>query len=194
MTVQNNTTQPAAGPLVAVSLRDEEVTLGPVMPNDSGPLFLWLNDTEAARLDYAWRPMDANAFKGLLDNLGKDTSQVLFAIRKLLEPQIIGFVALKSLQMVHRSAELAVRIGSESDRGNGYGGRAVALALHYAWNTLNLHRVSLTVLAQNTRAIAAYRKAGFVEEGVMRRAVFIDGRWADLMIMAALRPDEPSLH
>jgi len=33
----------------------------------------------------------------------------------------------------------------------------------------------------------AYEKAGFVREGVMRQAVFRDGRYVDVIMMAVLR-------
>jgi RimJ/RimL family protein N-acetyltransferase len=53
---------------------------------------------------------------------------------------------------------------------------------------LNLHRVSLNVLAHNERAIVSYLHAGFVIEGTLREAAFIDGQWRDVVAMAALRP------
>lgn len=178
-------------PLTAVSLRNEAVTIGPLLPEDTGPLFLWLNDVDAARLDLAYRPTDWLAFKAWLDELPRTQTQMVFAIRKLFEPHIIGFVVFKNIQLVHRSADIGVRIGAEADRGKGYGTKALTLAASYAWNHLNLHRLSLTVFAHNARAIAAYRAAGFHEEGKLEDAAFIDGEWVDVVPMAALRPSRP---
>ena len=67
---------------------------------------------------------------------------------------------------------------------------ALKLALRYAWDTLNLKRVWLTVFASNERAIASYARAGFEPEGVMRQAAFIGGEWKDVVMMAALNPRE----
>jgi RimJ/RimL family protein N-acetyltransferase len=178
-------------PLNAVSLKNDAVTIGPLLPEDTGPLFLWLNDVEAARLDLAYRPTDWLAYKVWLDELPRNSAQMLFAIRKTFEPQIVGFVVFKNIQFVHRSAEIGVRIGSESERGKGYGKRALALATNFAWNHLNLHRLSLTAFAHNARAIAAYRAVGFKEEGRLRDAAFIDGEWVDVVPMAALNPARP---
>jgi RimJ/RimL family protein N-acetyltransferase len=177
-------------PVTAVSLKNDAVTIGPLMPDDMGPLFIWLNDVDAARLDLAYRPMDWMVFKNWLDELARTSAMVLFAVRKLFEPQIAGFVIFKNIQSVHRSAEIGVRIGAEAERGKGYGKRALSLALTYAWNHLNLHRVSLTVFAHNARAIAAYRAVGFVEEGRLKDAAYIDGEWVDVVVMAALRPTQ----
>ncbi len=45
-------------------------------------------------------------------------------------------------------------------------------------------RIELTVYADNARARALYRKLGFVEEGVKRQSVIIDGVAFDEIIMA----------
>lgn len=181
---------PAPPPRIVsdVSPGDGVVTLEPIQQRDLESLFVWLNDARAARLDLPHRPLDCIAFRDWLDRLPRETSQILFAIRETGRPQMIGFVLFKNFQPVYQTAELGVRIGDESERGKGFGTRAVQLALEYAWNVLNLHRVSLHVLAHNERAIASYLRAGFVSEGVLREAAFIDGQWRDLMVMGALRP------
>jgi [ribosomal protein S5]-alanine N-acetyltransferase len=176
-------------PLSSVSLHDDEITIGPLMPEDAASLFLWLNDIEAANLDMAFRPIDWTQFQVWLADVGRNTTKVFFAIRKIAQPAIVGYLALTNINAVHRSAELGIRIGSAGERGKGYGRAAIGLALQYAFKTLNLHRVQLTVFAHNTRAIRSYTAAGFEEEGRLSQAAFIDGRWADVVIMAALRPE-----
>jgi RimJ/RimL family protein N-acetyltransferase len=181
----------AISPLTRLSLHDRAVVIGPVLPEDTATLFLWLNDVEAANLDLPYRPLDWMGYDNWMAQLSRNCSQTFFAIRRVDGPAIIGFVALTGIQPVHRSAELGIRIGSEKDRGTGYGSAAVALALKYAWNHLNLNRVHLRVLSTNLRARAAYAKAGFSDEGVHRQALFLNGAWCDMAQMAALRPALP---
>jgi RimJ/RimL family protein N-acetyltransferase len=183
---------PAPSPMVVgqVSPSDGVVSLGPIQQRDLDSLFVWLNDARAATLDLPYRPLDCLAFRDWLDKLPRETSQILFAIREAGRPEMIGFVLFKNFQSVYQTAELGVRIGDESERGKGYGTRAVRLALDYAWSVLNLHRVSLNVLAHNERAIVSYLHAGFVAEGRLREAAFIDGLWRDVVAMAALRPTQ----
>lgn len=185
---------PAPSPLVVgqVSPSDGVVSLGPIQQRDLDSLFVWLNDARAATLDLPYRPLDCLAFRDWLDRLPRETSQILFAIREAGKPEMIGFVLFKNFQPVYRTAELGVRIGVESDRGKGYGTRAVKLALDYAWGVLNLHRLSLQVLAHNERAIVSYLRAGFVAEGRLREAAFIDGQWRDVVAMGALKPARPA--
>jgi len=68
----------------------KHITIGPLVPEDFGPLFCWANDTAAARLDFAYRPVDMMAHQQWWDSRGKDTSKVVFAIRKIDMPAIIG--------------------------------------------------------------------------------------------------------
>jgi RimJ/RimL family protein N-acetyltransferase len=168
-------------------LRTARVSIGAFVPEDFAPLFRWANDVDSARLDFAYRPVNLMMHKQWWDNLGKDPTRIMFAMRKTTAPAIIGFVEINAINSVHRSAELGIRIGAESDRGQGYGKEALELALEFCWNHLNLNRVQLNVFKHNQRAIGAYRSVGFKKEGVLRKAAFIDGEWVDLVMMAALR-------
>lgn len=168
-------------------LLGSRISIGPFVPEDFGPLFCWANDVTAARLDFAYRPVDMMAHRQWWDGLGKDPTKVMFAIRKTTEPTIIGYVQIAGINSVHRSAELGIRIGTEKNRGQGFGKEALGLAVDFCWKHLNLNRVQLVVFKHNHRATRAYRSAGFRKEGVLRQAAFIDGAWADLVIMAALR-------
>jgi RimJ/RimL family protein N-acetyltransferase len=169
-------------------LTASRVTIGPFVPNDFAPLFCWANDAAAARLDFAWRPVDMMAHQQWWDSLGKDAARVVFAIRKTAEPAIIGYVQINGINSVHRSAELGIRIGEEKNRGRGYGKEALGVAVEFCWNHLNLNRVQLVVFKHNLRAIAAYKGVGFKKEGLLKQAAFIGGAWVDLVLMAALRP------
>lgn len=169
--------------------KGEKVAIGPLLAADIATLFRWFNDVEAARQDLAYRPMDWIAYQGWVDGLSKDPTRVLFAIRRLDQAAVVGFVGITNINSVHRSAEIGVRIGEKADRDHGYGQDALRLALTYCWNHLNLNRVSLSALADNERAIRAFSRVGFEGEGLVRRAAFIDGRWHDIAIMGILRPE-----
>jgi len=182
--------QSASRAIAGVSLRDDAIAIGPVLPDDVGNLFLWLNDAGAAQTDAHHRPVDCLAFNEWLNQNIKQAAQVLFTIRTLEPARPIGFLLFKNFNPAFRAAEIGVRIGEERDRGQGHGGRALRLALDYAWDSLNLRRISLTAFAGNDRAIAAYHGAGFRQEGVMRQAAYTTGQWHDVVLMAALNPRE----
>jgi RimJ/RimL family protein N-acetyltransferase len=71
-------------------------------------------------------------------------------------------------------------------RGFGYGQALIERAVHEAFAN-GFKRIALGVFADNARARALYLKAGFVDEGVLRDATCIDGKFGDLIMMAMVR-------
>ncbi len=80
----------------------------------------------------------------------------------------------------------ATAIFDPNDWGHGYGSETTQAVLDYAFNELALHHVDLRVLASNKRAIACYKKCGFVQEGVERETVLISGGWDSDVLMSIL--------
>ncbi|MDX2156684.1 MAG: GNAT family N-acetyltransferase [Hyphomicrobiaceae bacterium] len=72
-------------------------------------------------------------------------------------------------------------------RNQGLGGRLMRAALDAAW-AFGFLRVELDVFSHNVRAQALYRKLGFLDEGVKRRRILIDGHFHDEMMMAIFKP------
>ena len=74
-------------------------------------------------------------------------------------------------------------------RDRGLGTEALRLALRYAFDDLELHKVYLRVLEYNHRARRAYEKCGFVVEGYLREEMQVNGACHTLLYMGILRPD-----
>lgn len=60
-------------------------------------------------------------------------------------------------------ATLGIIIGEKSHWSKGYGPEAIQALLEHAFDDLHLSRVKLSTFADNLRAQAAFKKAGFVE-------------------------------
>ncbi|UTH72468.1 GNAT family N-acetyltransferase [Chromobacterium sp. IIBBL 290-4] len=83
-------------------------------------------------------------------------------------------------------AELSIIVHPDW-QGRGIGSRLVAELMDVADSWMGLRRIVLKVYADNHRAIALYRKFGFVEEARLRAASFRDGAYCDELIMARVR-------
>ena len=105
----------------------------------------------------------------------------------------VGVVRLAPVDVVNRSARLAVGILDPARLGRGIGTEAIRLVLRLGFEGLGLHRVSLTVVADNSRAVAVYTRCGFVVEGRFRDSVWLGGRWRDDLSMAILEPQWAAL-
>ena len=73
-------------------------------------------------------------------------------------------------------------------RGKGFGERLLRQAIQAA-DEFGFRRIELGVFASNTVAAVLYRKVGFVEEGVKRMAILVDGTYHDEIIMARLKDE-----
>lgn len=67
-------------------------------------------------------------------------------------------------------------------RGQGIGGRLLSAVLLHA-KEFGLEKVELSVYTTNTAAIALYRRAGFLEEGLIKRYRKLDGQYQDCLTM-----------
>ena len=74
---------------------------------------------------------------------------------------------------------------SPAFRGLGHGRALIEAALPAAWR-IGLIRVELGVYSHNVRAKTLYDRVGFVTEGVLCKAVLIDGTYSDITMMAIL--------
>jgi ribosomal-protein-alanine N-acetyltransferase len=102
-----------------------------------------------------------------------------------------------TLSNVRRGVSQSGSIGYWMGRpyaGKGYMSEAVALTLHFSFETLGLNRVEAACLVHNEASRRLLRKMGFKEEGVARRYLCINGLWQDHVTHAILRDDpRPSL-
>ena len=98
----------------------------------------------------------------------------------------VGSVYYRDIDNHNRSAEYGIFIGEESARGKGLGTETAKLFTDFGFAELQLHRISLRVLAENTAARRSYEKAGFVQEGIFRDMELLDGQYRDVVFMARL--------
>ncbi len=107
------------------------------------------------------------------------------------QDQLIGWVSLFEILAVPNinSCFLGYRI-DEDYQGKGYTTQAAKLVLDYAFNTLKLHRIEAGVLLDNFGSQRVLEKNGFIQEGINRKNVQINGVWRDHYIYGCLNPNE----
>jgi diamine N-acetyltransferase len=100
--------------------------------------------------------------------------------------QRVGFVLL---QLHPESRAVELRRLAVTEKGHGYGRAALRLVMAQAFEEHDAHRLWLDVKPHNERALALYRSAGFVEEGLLRDALYYGERFESLIVMSILRPE-----
>jgi len=94
--------------------------------------------------------------------------------------EYLGTVSLKNISEENQSAEYAIVVRSIA-RGTGAAVLATKDILHYAFDTLKLHKVYLNVLERNECARHFYIKCGFVYEGTSKDAILLNGKYENLV-------------
>ena len=122
-------------------------------------------------------------FRNWSENIGPGS--VGYCVERRSDGVLAGHVALFGANGKDRAATLGIVMGPEF-QSQGLGSQACQLMVDYGFAELGLNRIGLQVYAFNDRAIAAYHKAGFVEEGRIRQYVFHDGAFHDEVLMGIL--------
>ncbi len=149
-------------------------------PANLSAFYRWYADAEIARLNrHQPGPMRREEIERFFTSriLGPDSVALAIHIRE--SGRLIGSCAFSQIDGDNGSALYHITIGERDAWGRGYGTEATDLMLELAFERLGLHRISLTVFSFNERAIASYRKSGFVLEGTARQAIWRDGRFWD---------------
>lgn len=170
-------------------LRGEKVYLTAVTDEDVATIVVWYQDAAFLRL-YDSKPAYPRTEKQVAERVkeGQDNrNSFLFAVRLLDSGRIIGLLELDGIAWSHGTTFASIGIGEEADRGQGYGREAMELALRFAFDELNLHRVCLTVFSYNKAAIALYERLGFQREGTYREHLLRDGQRYDMLLFGLLR-------
>ena len=170
-------------------LRGEKVTLRPVEKDDLKLLHEFRADLEIHVLadDDPWLPRPFEHFEHFYEERLKSTElEAWFVIEA--DGRMIGDCGLWDFDNTSRHCNLGISIGDRDFWGKGYGRDAVRVLVDYAFRHHNITKVCLTVTADNERAIKAYEAAGFEREGLLRRHVWNDGDYKDIVVMGALRP------
>lgn len=115
---------------------------------------------------------------------GVSGDDLLFTAVLVADARPIGYVKMYRVDRFSRHAWVGLSLFDEQDAGSGYGRRILHQSCDYLRDHLAIRKVSLEVLAGNTRALALYADLGFVEEGRLMSQFFTGGRFEDVLILS----------
>jgi len=164
---------------------------------DDVPRFVaWFNDYRTSRT-LGLRapmsiPMEEAWFEGMVADQGKNG--YLFTACLLADDRPIGNIGLMDLDLVNGGAGLGIMIGEPADRGRGLGTDMLEAMVRFGFASLRLERIWLDVYDFNPGARRVYERVGFQHEGVLRHAIFREGRFVDVHRMAILSGEWGARH
>jgi RimJ/RimL family protein N-acetyltransferase len=171
-----------------VNLRAQEFS-------DLDRFYAWINDPEVTRFLDARYPVAREAEEAWARDRASSMlsyTNVHFAI-ETKDGVHIGSVDFHKVSPENRTGRLGIMIGDKAYWSRGYGTDAITTFCRFGFEEMDLARIDLTVDAENARAIACYRKAGFVEEARLRQDRYRRGAAADTLVMGILREEFDAL-
>jgi RimJ/RimL family protein N-acetyltransferase len=182
--IMNNTNSMYEGRLVRLGPLDHEKDPPVVASWTQDPLWRSL-------LAGVARPLSAEAVRRLLEKVEKQMEETKnlfhFTLRARDDNRLVGLARIFWIDFHNGTGVLNLGIGDAADRRRGYGSDALDLLLHFAFDELNLHRLSVWPSADNLPFIRMVEKAGFEEEARRREAAFHDGSYWDEVLLGLLR-------
>jgi RimJ/RimL family protein N-acetyltransferase len=115
---------------------------------------------------------------------GRDTV-VRFAAVELVTGELAGEAVVSAIDLHNRHAEIGLVL-RPAFRGRHLGTDIVRVLCRYGFAIRGLHRLQISTLADNYAMIGAATRAGFVPEGTMRDAGWVNGSFADGVILSQL--------
>ena len=166
----------------------ELIRLGPVdHEKDPEIVSRWTHNVDFMRMMYTdpVKPLSVWLVKKKLEELEKsieeDKNLFHFRIRTRSENRLVGFAELTWISWTNGNGYLRLGIGYPEDQRHGYGHEALRLLMRYAFDELNLYRLSAIIPEYNLAALSLFKSAGFLEEVRQRKALERDGRrWDSL--------------
>jgi ribosomal-protein-alanine N-acetyltransferase len=102
---------------------------------------------------------------------------------------LLGAITLDNIQRgPSQAATLGYWVGQAHTR-QGYMREAVLGVVHYAFQSLDLSRITAGCLAENQASRGLLEKCGFKYEGVAQAYLQINGRWRNHVLYSILRDD-----
>ncbi len=137
-----------------------KIVLRPLSCKDAPFMLEWMTDPDITcyfRFDSS--NVSLQTCEEYIERAAKAENAAHFAIVDAND-EYLGTISLKDIDRERGCAEYAISTRKKA-HGTGAAMQATKLLLEYAFDTLGLKKVYLNVLADNGRANAFYRKAGF---------------------------------
>ena len=110
-----------------------------------------------------------------------------FAIETKENKRFIGKCGFTRVNWKNRLAELAILIGEADCRGKGYGADAIRTLCRFGFDEMNLHKIKAVVFDFNEAALRCYEACGFRREGLLRREMYREGAYHDIVVLGLIR-------
>jgi RimJ/RimL family protein N-acetyltransferase len=132
-----------------------------------------------------WRPVSPGSSASPYRIADPTDDVACFSAVELSGNELAGEALLWGIDSHNRTAHLGISL-RPAFRGRGLGTDVVRVLCTYGFAIRGLQRLQVETLADNTGMIAAATRVGFAREGILRRSAWVNGDFADEVILGLL--------
>lgn len=127
--------------------------------------------------------------------LTKQTTQRAFVVFDTSIQEYVGMTRLYAFDSTNKSTKIGFTWYAPLVQGTGINLHCKYLILNLAFEELDIERVELNADNRNIRSIAAMKKIGFQQEGILRKNIYLpDGHKRDTIVFSMLSNEWKSLY
>lgn len=172
-------------------LEGEKVYLRPLEREDlKGPYRNWINDHEVTRFIEAGNfPLTDEGMADFYEKNIKSPNSALFAIVEKSSGKHIGNAQVKDINWINRNATRGILLGDKTCWGKGYGFEVAQLLGAYAFERLNLNKLTSITIDGNEAVQKLNKRLGYTLDGRLREEFYCDGKYYTKAVWSILRSD-----
>lgn len=115
--------------------------------------------------------------------------KIQLAVCTISEEELIGYVSLTQIDRQNRDCVVGLMIGDRNYLKKGLAAEARFLLFKYAFMELDMNRVSSRIHSYNVAAIKSAETFGYQKEGILRKAIYRNGRFHDVYLYSMLKEE-----
>ena len=154
--------------------------------------FAWLRDLDVVgpiyRFEYL-KPISFSVIENQVRMIMSSPNDCFFAIHLNQTNEFIGTLKIGHISLRAGLADIGILIGEKSHWGKGYAKDAIAVACHYAFETLSLRRLTAGTPSNNISMVKCFEKVGFQREGLLRKELLIKGEYVDKILFGTFKEE-----
>jgi RimJ/RimL family protein N-acetyltransferase len=170
-------------------LRGEKIGLRARIESDVAVLHAELYDDVATRSrsdGRPWRPISPDSTAAPYRIADPSDDYAAFSIVARADGDALaGEAVLWGIDQHNRSAHIGISL-LPAFRGRGLAVDAVRVLCAYGYTVRGLHRLGVETLSDNAAMLRTAERVGFVREGVLRRAAWVNGDFLDEVVFGML--------
>ena len=173
------------------TIETRRILLRKVSLKDAADMFEYTQDSQVSEYTgwYTHRSIqDSKLFLKYTSNNYKNNQLSCWGIVYKAEQKFIGTAGFIGWNVEHGRAEIGYAL-SRKYWGKGYMTEVVNAIIYFGFKTMILNRIEARCVIENIASARVMEKVGMKYEGILRKCIFMKGKYQDLKIYSILKEE-----